>query len=107
MRDLAWYEVNALAPIEVTMTYVCDTNLGAPAEVDCSKLEYAQLGTWDDNLQVGPGVVTFPFSSKRTSRLISGSSSTSLNHIHRDLQRCYNSDKSSYPQLGTNKNRRH
>lgn len=64
--NIAWFEVT-LGPKEGTMTYVCDPNLGAPTQVDCSKLEYAQLGASSDNLHVGPGVVKFLSSGKYTS----------------------------------------
>lgn len=61
--DVTWYGF-AQTPKEDMMTYVCDANLGAPSEVDCSQLEYTQLGGLDDTLQVGPGVVKFLTSSK-------------------------------------------
>lgn len=51
------------------MTYECDAKLGAPAAVDCAKVEYGELGADDDIISVGAGVVKFLSSgqcSKRT-----------------------------------------
>ena len=36
------------------MTYDCDVNLGSPRPVDCSKLEYSQLGVGSDTVLVSP-----------------------------------------------------
>lgn len=41
------------------MTYECDAKLGAPAAVDCAKVEYGELGADDDIISVGAGVVKF------------------------------------------------
>ncbi len=41
------------------MTYECDAKLGAPAAVDCAKVEYGELGADDDTISVGAGVVKF------------------------------------------------
>lgn len=41
------------------MTYECDAKLGAPAAVDCAKVEYAELGPSDETFSVGAGVVKF------------------------------------------------
>lgn len=41
------------------MTYECDANLGAPAAVDCAKVEYGELGVDEDTISVGTGVVKF------------------------------------------------
>ena len=41
------------------MTYECDAKLGAPAAVDCEKVEYGELGADDDTISVGAGVVKF------------------------------------------------
>ena len=35
------------------MTYECDENLGAPRPVDCSQLEYSQLGAPSDTFTIG------------------------------------------------------
>ena len=39
------------------MTYECDAKLGAPAAVDCAKVEYGELGADEDTISVGVGVV--------------------------------------------------
>ena len=44
---------------EDEMTYECDAKLGAPAAVDCAKVEYSELGADDDTISVGAGVVKF------------------------------------------------
>ena len=49
------------------MTYECDAKLGAPAAVDCAKVEYGELGADDDTISVGAGVVKF-LSSGQCSR---------------------------------------
>lgn len=41
------------------MTYECDANLGAPAAVDCAKVEYGELGADENTISVGAGVVKF------------------------------------------------
>ena len=46
------------------MVYECDDTLGHPAEVDCSQLEYSQLGPDLDTIQVEPGIVRFLTSSE-------------------------------------------
>lgn len=55
------------------MTYECDAKLGAPAAVDCAKVEYGELGADDDTFSVGAGVVKFLSSglySKKSNALI-------------------------------------
>lgn len=52
------------------MNYECDAALGAPAAVDCAKVEYGELGPNDETFSVGAGVVKF---------LSSGSYSTKSN----------------------------
>lgn len=37
------------------MTYECDARLGSPREIDCSKLEYSQLGAPSDTTTISPG----------------------------------------------------
>lgn len=41
------------------MTYECDAGLGSPSSIDCSKIEWSQLGPPSDTVSVGPGRVTF------------------------------------------------
>ena len=38
------------------MSYECDANLGAPAAVDCAKVEYGELGLDDDTFSVTGGI---------------------------------------------------
>ena len=49
------------------MTYECDGKLGAPAAMDCAKVEYGELGADEDTFSVGAGVVKF-LSSGQSSR---------------------------------------
>ena len=53
--DLPWYELNLTAQLPDAMIYVCDTNLGSPTPVDCSHLEYSELGAAGDTIRIGPG----------------------------------------------------
>ena len=53
------------------MTYECDAKLGAPAAVDCAKVEYGELGADDDTISVGAGVVKI-LSSGWCSRSVDG-----------------------------------
>ena len=46
------------------MTYECDTALGSPAVVDCTQVEWNQLGPPSDTVRVGPGMVQFLHSSE-------------------------------------------
>lgn len=41
------------------MTYECDAKLGAPAAVDCAKVEYQELGADDASFSVQAGIVKF------------------------------------------------
>ena len=41
------------------MTYECDAGLGSPPSIDCSKIEWSQMGPASDTVSVGPGQVTF------------------------------------------------
>ena len=49
----AWFDYR---PSTDDMTYECDMSLGTPRSVDCNKLEYSQLGTGSDTIQIGPQV---------------------------------------------------
>ncbi|KAL9120123.1 MAG: hypothetical protein Q9187_003327 [Circinaria calcarea] len=44
------------------MTYACDANLGSPPEVDCSRLEYSELGAPSDTVAIVPGIPKVLFS---------------------------------------------
>ena len=46
------------------MTYECDSSLGSPPIVDCTQVEWQQLGAASDSLTLGPGKVTFFHSSE-------------------------------------------
>ncbi|MCJ1258687.1 hypothetical protein MMC24_006520 [Lignoscripta atroalba] len=55
-----WYGQSSQAePPNNTMTYECDTKLGNPSVVDCSQLQYSQLGKSTESLALRPGVVDF------------------------------------------------
>ena len=56
-----WWSRSTLPADE--MTYECDSKLGDPAPVDCSKLRY-ELGAASDNLQIESGVIQFLSSSE-------------------------------------------
>ena len=61
-----WYQKS---PGPDEMTYECDANLGAPPPVDCTQIEWNQLGPASvsppsDTITVGPGVVEFLHQSK-------------------------------------------
>ena len=52
-----WWQYLSLSPSQPDqMTYACDAHLGSPPEVDCSRLEYSQLGAPSDTVAVAPGV---------------------------------------------------
>lgn len=44
-------------PLGDTMSYDCDAKLGSPSAVDCSHLEYSQLGYPSDTLILEPNVM--------------------------------------------------
>ena len=46
---------NAASAINDDMTYECDASLGSPSMVDCSQIEYSQLGASSDSVSLGPG----------------------------------------------------
>ena len=47
---------STVAASEEQMSYECDPALGAPAESDCSHVEWGELGANDDTFSVGPGI---------------------------------------------------
>ena len=49
-----WANFAATAPDD-TMTYECDAKLGNPRPVDCSQLQYSELGVLSDNISLKPG----------------------------------------------------
>ena len=53
-----WWEPASILPVD-TMTYECDTKLGRPRPLDCSQLEYSQLGDLSDTITIEPGNITF------------------------------------------------
>ena len=59
------------------MTYECDAKLGAPAAVDCSRLEFSELGPDSDSMRIAPGVSKF-LSSNTCNVIISASISVVL-----------------------------
>ena len=65
LTDTTWWNV-AISPTQQSaleasnkMTYECDAGLGSPSTVDCTKLEWSELGVGSDTVKVAPGVVTF------------------------------------------------
>lgn len=54
-----------VSPSSNEMTYMCDTGLGKPADLDCSQMEWHQLKskTPSDTLTVGPQNPTILYSS--------------------------------------------
>ena len=51
----SWWDYRPESQVD-EMTYECDTKLGSPRSVDCSKLEYSQLGAGSDTIQISPQV---------------------------------------------------
>ena len=48
-----WWSTSTDPPDE--MAYECDAKLGSPAVVDCTKIQYQDLGLASDSVQIGPG----------------------------------------------------
>ena len=62
--NVPWWQSSASAATDDLMNYECDQGLGRPSEVDCSQIEWHQLGsTPSDTLTVGPEQVSFFHSS--------------------------------------------
>lgn len=53
----------AVAASADDMTYECDSNLGAPASVDCAQVEWSELGADEDTFSLAAGAVKFLSSS--------------------------------------------
>ena len=62
------------------MTYECDAKLGAPAAVDCAKVEYGELGLNDDTFSVTAGLAKV-LSSGQSSRNQHDSRPSILTHV--------------------------
>lgn len=62
------------------MTYECDAKLGAPAAVDCAKVEYGELGADEDTFSIGAGVAKI-LSSGWCSRTVDGLTARVLTKI--------------------------
>ncbi|MCJ1223791.1 hypothetical protein MMC12_000434 [Toensbergia leucococca] len=56
-QEVPWWFTPLLASDE--MTYECDANLGSPATVDCTQIQWHQLGALSNTVQVGPGETRF------------------------------------------------
>ena len=54
-----WWDIPSEANDKDEMNYECDANLGNPAEVDCTHIEWNELPPPSDSLNVGPGTTTF------------------------------------------------
>ena len=52
-----WYQGlrNTIDANNDQMAYVCDANLGHPAQIDCSKLQYSEIGPPSDTITIRPG----------------------------------------------------
>ena len=61
-QEVPWWFTPLLASDE--MTYECDANLGSPATVDCTQIQWHQLGALSNTVQVGPGETRFLSSSE-------------------------------------------
>ena len=64
-----WWKVLLLPSTSDKMAYECDPSLGKPTDVDCSNIEWNQLGPASltppsEAVIVGPGVARFFHSSK-------------------------------------------
>ena len=62
-----WWQLAFSTPIKPLvddMSYQCDAKLGNPREVDCSQLEYSQLGPLSDSISIRPGAPKILSSSK-------------------------------------------
>ena len=68
--SLTWWDSES-SPARDEMRYECDTGLGAPGLVDCTKIQWQGLGPPSDTLTVGPGSAKFFTSSKCLPALIS------------------------------------
>ena len=55
----SWWDIPDAANDNDEMNYECDANLGSPAEVDCTQIEWNQLSPDSDTLLVGPVMTTF------------------------------------------------
>ena len=53
-----WWQLISPPP-QAEMTYQCDANLGSPPTVDCTQIEWSQLGSPSDTLSIGRGVTFF------------------------------------------------
>ena len=61
--DTTWWDYR-LTALDDTMTYECDAKLGDPSTVDCSQLEYSQLGIASEFVTIGPATVKFVHSGR-------------------------------------------
>lgn len=61
---MPWWWSRANLQEENDMTYECDTKLGHPKEVDCAHIEWEELGTDADVLELVPGIVKTLTSSR-------------------------------------------
>ena len=60
--SLKWWET--ISPPADEMKYECDTKLGSPALVDCTKIEWQRLGPTSETVTLGPAATKFFSSSK-------------------------------------------
>ncbi|MCJ1256455.1 hypothetical protein MMC24_004276 [Lignoscripta atroalba] len=73
--SLKWWET--ISPPADEMKYECDTKLGSPALVDCTKIEWQRLGPTSETVTLGPAATKF-FSSNTCYLAISASEALTL-----------------------------
>lgn len=82
-KTTPWW--GATAGMVDKMSYECDPKLGAPAEVDCSQLEWSQLGPDEENVDLGSSLTKVLSSSTYLSQVqFRHSSSTFCSVSHAD-----------------------
>ena len=64
---ISWWQKPS--SVQNEMTYQCDASLGKPSEVDCTQIEWQQLGPMSDSIVIGPGQIKFLHSSEFPNKL--------------------------------------
>ena len=84
-----WWQLGQA--VQDNMDYECDATLGAPKEVDCSKLQYSQLGGGgQDSVMVGPGTTKVIESGKFGKSFIFWLLSIEIERLGVSVQPCAN-----------------
>lgn len=58
-ETLPWWQQDPNASSHDEMSYECDAGLGTPSEVDCTQIEWQQLGPPSDTITISPNMATF------------------------------------------------